>query len=156
MNVPTFNEIWDEILSKKIIQKNKQYGNSLEDPALTFNKIDDIQLLINIRLDDKLKRMEMLDDTDEKYWSEIREIIAYMMWKLYLKDEADKKERIQKMMDDAQDAYDKAAAKELEAERADNYRQPGDEEQSSETIRKDDDPENFLRFLGLRRLPDKR
>lgn len=128
MNIPTFNEIWDEILSKKIIQKNKQYGNSLQEPALTFNKIDDIQLLINIRLDDKLKRMELLDDTDEKYWSEIKEIIAYMMWKLYLKKEA---------------------------ERADNYRQPGDEEQSSETIRKDDDPENFLRFLGLRRLPDK-
>lgn len=155
MKVPIFNDIWDEILSKKIIQKNKQYGNSLQEPALTFNKIDDIQLLINIRLDDKLKRMEMLDDTDEKYWSEIQEIIAYMMWKLYLKEEADKKERIQKMMDDAQDAYDKAAAKELEAERANNYRQPGDEEQSSEDTGEDDEDRGYLRFLGLRRLPDK-
>ena len=91
MNVPTFNEIWDEILSNKIIKKHKQYGNSLEDPALTFNKIDDLQLLINIRLDDKLKRMELLDDTDEKYWSEIKEIIAYLMWKLYLKKEEEKR-----------------------------------------------------------------
>jgi hypothetical protein len=128
MNVPTFNEIWDEILSKKIIQKHKQYGNSLEDPALTFNKIDDLQLLINIRLDDKLKRMEMLDDTDEKYWSEIKEIIAYMMWKLYLKKEA---------------------------ERADNNRQQGDEEQGSKDPGEDDDDRGYLRFLGLRRLPDK-
>lgn len=128
MKVPIFNDIWDEILSKKIIQKNKQYGNSLQEPALTFNKIDDIQLLINIRLDDKLKRMEMLDDTDEKYWSEIKEIIAYMMWKLYLKKEA---------------------------ERADNYRQPGDEEQSSEDTGEDDDDRGYLRFFGLRRLPDK-
>lgn len=163
MKVPIFNDIWDEILSKKIIQKNKQYGNSLQEPALTFNKIDDIQLLINIRLDDKLKRMEMLDDTDEKYWSEIQEIIAYMMWKLYLKEEADKKERIQKMMDDAQDAYDKAAAKEMEAEceyepegwDTDSDRQPGDEEQSSEDTGEDDDDRGYLRFLGLRRLPDK-
>jgi hypothetical protein len=128
MNVPTFNEIWDEILSKKIIQKNKQYGNSLEEPALTFNKIDDLQLLINIRLDDKLKRMEMLDDTDEKYWSEIKEIIAYLMWKLYVKKEADLFEN--------------------------NNRQQGDEEQSAENIRKDDDPEDYLRFLGIRRLSD--
>lgn len=127
MNVPTFNEIWDEILSKKIIQKHKQYGNSLEDPALTFNKIDDLQLLINIRLDDKLKRMEMLDDTDEKYWSEIKEIIAYMMWKLYLKKEA---------------------------ERADYNRQQGNEEQGSEDFGEDDIPEGYLRFLGVRRLSD--
>jgi hypothetical protein len=129
MNVPTFNEIWDEILSQKIIKKHKQYGNSLEEPALTFNKIDDLQLLINIRLDDKLKRMEMLDDTDDKYWSEIKEIIAYMMWKLYLKKEA---ERF-----------------------ADSDRQQGDKEQSSEDPGEDYDDRGYLRFLGLRRLPDK-
>lgn len=145
MNVPTFNELWDEILSDKIIKKHKQYGNSLEDPALTFNKIDDIQLLINIRLDDKLKRMEMLDDTDEKYWSEIKEIIAYMMWKLYLKKEEERRFKWDKTMDIV-----------WEAEDADSDRQQGDEEQSTEDIGEDDIIEGFLRFLGLRRLPGER
>ena len=144
MNVPTFNEIWDEILSNKIIKKHRQYGNSLEDPALTFNKIDDLQLLINIRLDDKLKRMEMLDDTDEKYWSEIKEIIAYMMWKLYLKKEEERRFKWDKTMDIV-----------WEAEDADSNRQQGDEEQSSEDSREDDDDRGYLSFLGLRRLPDK-
>lgn len=128
MNVPTFNDIWDRILSKKIIQKHKQYGNSLEEPALTFNKIDDLQLLINIRLDDKLKRMEMLDDSDPKYWSEIEEIIAYLMWKLYMKKEAERFE--------------------------DYNRQQGDEEQSSEDPGEDDYDRGYLRFLGIRRLSD--
>ena len=125
MHVPIFNELWDEILSEKIIKKHKQYGNSLEDPALTFNKIDDLQLLINIRLDDKLKRMELLDDTDEKYWSEIKEIIAYLMWKLYLKKE-EKRFKWDKTMDIV-----------WEAEDAGNNRQQGDEEQSSKDIGKD-------------------
>jgi len=127
MNVPTFNEIWSRILSKKIIQKNKQYGDSILDPALIFNQYEDNQLLINIRLDDKLSRMSKLNSDDPKYWSEIEEIIAYLMWKLYMKEEA---------------------------ERADNYRQQGDEEQSPEDPGEDDDDRGYLRFLGIRRLPD--
>ena len=43
--------------------------------------------------------MELLDDTDEKYWSEIKEIIAYMMWKLYLKKEEERRFKWDKKMD---------------------------------------------------------
>ena len=32
--VPHLTEIWDEILSEKIIKKNKQYGNSVAVPAI--------------------------------------------------------------------------------------------------------------------------
>lgn len=127
MNVPTFNEIWDEILSEKIIKKNKQYGNSIEEPVMVFNHYSVFpQDLIDVRVDDKLSRIRELADDDPKYWSEIQEIIAYLMWKLYLKKEA---------------------------ERADNYRQQRDTEQSSEDI--GEGPEGFLSFLGLRRLPNK-
>lgn len=80
-----FNEIWDEILSKKIIKKNKQYGNSIQEPALVFNDIDDVEALIKIRLDDKLARMKSLDATSEKYDSELKEIVAYLMWLLVVR-----------------------------------------------------------------------
>lgn len=90
MNVPAFNEIWDEILTDKIIKKHRQYGDSLEDPLLVFNGIMNNQLLIDVRLDDKLSRLRMLSNEDPKYWSEIKEVIAYLMWKLVLKEEEER------------------------------------------------------------------
>jgi hypothetical protein len=92
MNVPAFNEIWSEILGEKIIKKHRQYGDSLEDPILVFNGIMNNQLLIDVRLDDKLSRLRQLDNEDPKYWSEIREIVAYLMWKLVLKEEEEREE----------------------------------------------------------------
>lgn len=93
MNVPDFNEVWDEILSEKIIKKHRQYGDSLEDPALIFNGIMNNQLLIDVRLDDKLSRIRTLSNEDPKYWSEIREIVAYLMWKLVLNKQEIRDER---------------------------------------------------------------
>ena len=130
MNVPTFNEIWDEILSEKIIKKNKQYGNSIEEPVMVFNHYSVFpQDLIDVRLDDKLSRIRELADDEPKYWSEIKEIIAYLMWKLYIKTEEDRHE-----------AYN-------------NSGYEGNAVKSAEYIRKVCD--SHLPTLGLRRLSGK-
>lgn len=77
--IPHINEIWDEILSEKIIKKNRQYGNSVYDIDTIFSKIGDPEELIKIRLDDKLRRLKTLDPNSAKYDSEIKEIIAYLI-----------------------------------------------------------------------------
>lgn len=76
--------IFQNILNEKIIKKNEQYGSSIDDPINIFNNIKDSQLLIDVRLDDKLSRMQSLTSDDPKYWSEIKEIIAYLLWKIVL------------------------------------------------------------------------
>lgn len=77
--VPHINDIWDEILSEKIIKKNRQYGNSVYDTDTIFSSIGDPEELIKIRLDDKMRRLKTLDPNSDKYDSEIKEIIAYLI-----------------------------------------------------------------------------
>jgi hypothetical protein len=125
MIVEKFNSLWDEILSKKIIRKNKQYGNSIEEPALIFNDIDDPSILIRARIDDKLARLKVLDKDSEKYPSEVKELIAYLMWELVMLDE----------------------------KYTDSDRHEGNKVKSAKDIRKVCD--SHLPTLGLRRLPDK-
>jgi hypothetical protein len=106
--VAFFNEIWDEILSEKIIKKNNQYGDSLEEPLMIFNDYPDIQQLVDIRIDDKLSRIRVLPCDDPKYWSELKEIVAYMVWKLYLKMRQDKRDELAEIQRSAEEAYDNA------------------------------------------------
>ena len=79
LNVPDIREIFEEILSEKIIKKNKAYGNSIYDVERILGTNADLEELIKVRIDDKLKRMKLLDPESEKYDSEIMEIIAYML-----------------------------------------------------------------------------
>ncbi len=79
MYVPDITEIWDEILSEKMIKKNRQYGNSVYDEDTIFSSIGDPEELIKIRLDDKMRRLKTLDKESDKYDSELMEIIAYIM-----------------------------------------------------------------------------
>ena len=74
-----------EILKEKIIKKNAQYGNSITEPALILNDNDDIEMLASIRADDKLARMKTLDKNSDKYDSELKELVAYIMWILYIR-----------------------------------------------------------------------
>jgi hypothetical protein len=77
--VAHLNELWDEILSEKIIKKNRQYGNSVYDTDTIFSDVGDPEELIKIRLDDKMRRLKTLDPDSEKYDSELMEIVAYLM-----------------------------------------------------------------------------
>jgi hypothetical protein len=79
MFVPDIREIWDEILSEKMIKKNRQYGNSVYDEDTIFSGIGDPEELIKIRLDDKMRRLKTLDPASSKYDSELMEIVAYLM-----------------------------------------------------------------------------
>jgi DNA repair ATPase RecN len=72
-------KIFNEILIEKILEKNKKYGNSLYEPAMILNRITDPIDLASIRVDDKLKRLGQMDRDDPKYWSEIKEIVAYLL-----------------------------------------------------------------------------
>jgi hypothetical protein len=79
MYIPDIQEIWDEILSEKMIKKNRQYGNSVYDEDTIFSDIGDPEELIKIRLDDKMRRLKTLDHDSDKYDSELMEIVAYLM-----------------------------------------------------------------------------
>ena len=87
-----FGQLCDRITREKVIKKHEQYGNSLEEPALIFNDIHDVQMLIDVRLDDKLNRMKSLPMDNPKYWSEIEEMIAYMLWKIVLHEKEEEDE----------------------------------------------------------------
>jgi hypothetical protein len=82
--IERMNKTLDDILAEKIIKKNDQYGSSIDSPLNVFNDLMNPQLLINIRIDDKLSRLRMLVEDDPKYWSEVKEIIAYLLWKIVL------------------------------------------------------------------------
>lgn len=79
MYVPDITEIWEQILSEKMIKKNRQYGNSVYDEDTIFSDIGDPEELIKIRLDDKMRRLKTLDPNSDKYDSELMEIVAYIM-----------------------------------------------------------------------------
>ena len=79
MMVPDITEIWEKILSEKMIKKNRQYGNSVYDMDTIFSGIGDPEELIKIRLDDKMRRLKTLDPDSDKYDSELMEIVAYLM-----------------------------------------------------------------------------
>ena len=138
MYVPDINEIWEEILSEKLIKKNKQYGNSVYDEDTIFSDVGDPEELIKIRLDDKLRRLKTLDPCSSKYDSELMEIVAYLMHLLNWRKNSDK--------------YDKESyTYEDIFGNPSSDRHEGDEEQSSKIIRKV--IENQLSTLGIRRLP---
>ena len=90
MYVPDITEIWDEILSEKMIKKNRQYGNSVYDEDTIFSNIGDPEELIKIRLDDKMRRLKTLDPASSKYDSELMEIVAYLMHLLNWRRNSDK------------------------------------------------------------------
>ena len=127
MYVPDIVEIWDEILSEKMIKKNQQYGNSVYDEDTIFSNVGDPEELIKIRLDDKMRRLKTLDPKSSKYDSELMEIIAYIMHLLNWRRNNGK--------------Y------------TSSDRQQGDTEQGPEDTGESSD--GYLRFLGIRRLPDK-
>ena len=125
MYVPDINEIWEEILSEKLIKKNKQYGNSVYDEDTIFSDVGDPEELIKIRLDDKLRRLKTLDPYSSKYDSELMEIVAYLIHLLNWRRNSDK--------------Y------------TSGDRHEGDQIESSEVIRTVIDSK--LSTLGIRRLP---
>lgn len=79
-------KIFKDILIHKILEKNQKYGNSVYEPAKIFADNDLCPIdAICIRVDDKLKRMEQLDRCSEKFESEVKEIIAYLLILLDIK-----------------------------------------------------------------------
>jgi hypothetical protein len=127
-----------DIIENKIVKKHEQYGSSLEEPALIFNSLtSDRQALINLRIDDKLKRIEQLDPKEDKYWSEIEEIIAYLLWKLKLKKD--------------EENFICVPFEGLFNEKSCNCGQQGNKVKSSEDIRKES--ERTIRYLGFWGLP---
>lgn len=126
--VAHINELWDEILSEKIIKKNRQYGNSVYDTDTIFSSIGDPEELIKIRLDDKMRRLKTLDKNSDKYDSELKEIIAYIIHLLNWRKHNGRD--------------------------SDSDRHEGDPVKSADFIRKVCD--SHLPTLGLRRLSNKR
>ena len=90
MYVPDIQEIWNEILSEKMIKKNQQYGNSVYDEDTIFSNVGDPEELIKIRLDDKMRRLKTLDPESPKYDSELMEIVAYILHLLNYRINGDK------------------------------------------------------------------
>jgi len=77
--VADIREIFERILSKKLIEKNRKYGNSVYDEdGGVFNSLS-IEDRIGTRLDDKLRRLRTLDRNSDKYDSELEEIVAYLL-----------------------------------------------------------------------------
>lgn len=72
-------KIMDEILEEKLVKKNKKYGDSIYDPQVIFNKLADPEVLIGVRLDDKLGRIKLMDLKDPKYNSDLKEIVGYLL-----------------------------------------------------------------------------
>jgi hypothetical protein len=73
------DKIVHEIVTEKLVKKNKKYGDSIYDPQTIFNDIDDPEVLINVRLDDKMGRLKQLDKSSDKYDSELLEIVGYLL-----------------------------------------------------------------------------
>ena len=134
MMVPDLNEIWDEILSEKIIKKNKQYGNSVYDTDTIFSSVGDPEELIKIRLDDKMRRLKTLDPESPKYDSELMEIVAYLMHLLNWRRNSGK-----------------GKEENVGHRPADSSGYKGNKKQSTWYIREVCD--RHLQTLGLRRLP---
>ena len=72
-------EIASEIIEKKLVEKNKKYGDSIYDPQTIFNWVNDPELLISVRLDDKMGRLKQLDRDSDKFDSELKEIVGYLL-----------------------------------------------------------------------------
>lgn len=72
-------KIMDEILEEKLVKKNKKYGDSIYDPQVVFNKLADPEVLIGVRLDDKLGRIKLMSTNDPKYDSDLKEIVGYLL-----------------------------------------------------------------------------
>ena len=183
MYVPDINEIWDEILSEKMIKKNRQYGNSVYDEDTIFSGIGDPEELIKIRLDDKMRRLKTLDTESDKYDSELMEIVAYLMHLLNWRRNSEKYKDVKPIIFDEQDeelcklfreeyndthrkcrcetgdlngCEEKIELKELgqfKLASGRDYRQPGEEEQSPEDPR--ESLKRRLHELSVWGLPDK-
>ena len=128
MYVPDINEIWDEILSEKMIKKNRQYGNSVYDEDTIFSGIGDPEELIKIRLDDKMRRLKTLDPASSKYDSELMEIVAYLMHLLNWRRNSGKYEEEEEEIKHINCRCEPITL-------ATGYRQPRDTEQSTEDTR---------------------
>ena len=144
--VPHINELWDEILSEKIIKKNRQYGNSVYDTDTIFSSVGDPEELIKIRLDDKMRRLKTLDPESPKYDSELMEIIAYIIHLLNWRRNSGKEEEESRKYWDEQFERRKFQI-------TDSSGYQGDKKQSTSNIR--EVCERHLSTLGLRRLPGK-
>ncbi len=72
-------EIVSEIIQTKLVEKNQKYGDSIYDPQTIFNWVGDPELLISVRLDDKMGRLKQLDRDSDKFDSELMEIVGYLL-----------------------------------------------------------------------------
>jgi len=72
-------KIMDEILEEKLVKKNAKYGDSIYSPQVVFNKLADPEVLIGVRLDDKLGRIKLMNIDDPKYDSDLKEIVGYLL-----------------------------------------------------------------------------
>jgi len=86
-----------EIIETKLVEKNKKYGDSIYDPQNIFNELNDPELLISIRLDDKMGRLNQLDKSSDKYDSELMEIVGYLLLLINYRKHSDDK-RIRKLL----------------------------------------------------------
>lgn len=75
-------DVCDEI-KEMLIQKNRGYGDSFLDPVGVFSKCDPVEQL-NVRIDDKLKRIKCGDPNAVVEDTEI-DLIGYLILKQVLR-----------------------------------------------------------------------
>lgn len=82
-------EICDQIRDL-LLDKNRKYGNSVLEPRQVHSKVDPIEQ-INVRLDDKLKRMESAqgDDLEDAKLDYIGYLILKYVVEKMLEEQAD-------------------------------------------------------------------
>jgi len=103
-------DICDEIIEEKLMEKNRKYGNSVyTEGDGVFNQELGIEELINARLDDKLRRLKVISDESEKYDSELKEIVGYLLLLINYRNHQDKLELVkhhydEKLQNDMTDA----------------------------------------------------
>jgi len=105
--VADIQEIANEIIKEKLIAKNKKYGNSVyEEKAGVFND-GSIEDRIGTRLDDKLRRLKTLDRKSDKYDSELKEIVGYLLLLINVRKKRMKKSTYEVLIDDLEEKMNK-------------------------------------------------
>ena len=75
-----------ENIKQLLVSKNKAYGNSFAEPLRVFSRVDAEEAL-NVRIDDKLKRIMCGQETDKVPEDTELDLIGYLILKRVLRRE---------------------------------------------------------------------